>query len=143
MRAAAIMAPPRARNWQSQRVTPRSGAPGTGFHPEPAHRGQTSAAVFILPVIRLCTRTRLRRNSKAFPLCAHPVESGGGLWRTEENCRSSDHRIVGSQIARSQNRRSEAKHFALTSHSPITTQRFALGVKSGNWHVFPIDNPAA
>jgi DNA replication protein DnaC len=42
------MAPPRARNWQSQRVTPRSGAPGTGFHPEPAHRGQTSAAVFII-----------------------------------------------------------------------------------------------
>src|SRR6202043_3798784 len=48
MRAAAIMAPPRARNRQSQRVTPRSGAPGTGFHPEPAHRGQTSAAVFII-----------------------------------------------------------------------------------------------
>src|SRR5208282_5688118 len=60
MRAAAIKAPPRACNWQSQRVTPRSGAPGTGFHPEPAHRGQTSAAVFIVYLnclFRLCIST--------------------------------------------------------------------------------------
>jgi hypothetical protein len=89
MRAAAIMTPPRARNWQSQRVTPRSGAPGTGFHPEPAHSGQTSAAVFIIvydyTLIRLCTQTRLRGNSKPFPPCVHPVESGGGLWRTVGN----------------------------------------------------------
>jgi hypothetical protein len=48
IRAAAIMAPPRARNRQSHRVTPPSGFPGTGFHPEPAHRGQTSAAVFMI-----------------------------------------------------------------------------------------------
>jgi len=46
--AAAIMAPPRARSWQSQRVTPPSGVPGTGFHPDPAHRGQISAAVFMI-----------------------------------------------------------------------------------------------
>jgi hypothetical protein len=48
MRAAAMRAPPRARNWQSQRVTPPSGASGTGFHPVPEHNGQTSAAVFII-----------------------------------------------------------------------------------------------
>jgi hypothetical protein len=47
MRADEISVPPRARNWQSQRVTPRSGAPGTGFHPDPAQFGQTSASVFI------------------------------------------------------------------------------------------------
>src|SRR5882762_5084593 len=47
MRAAATIASERARNWQSQRVTPRSGALGTTLHPEPAHRGQTSFATFI------------------------------------------------------------------------------------------------
>jgi hypothetical protein len=78
------MAPPRARSWQSQRVTPPSGVPETGFHPEPAHKGQTSAAVFMIVYLRLCARTGLYRNSKPFPLCAHPVESGGGLWRIAE-----------------------------------------------------------
>jgi hypothetical protein len=57
------MAPPRARNWQSQRTTPRSRIPGTVFHPEPAQTGQTSDAVFIIYyiidyvscVLKLCT----------------------------------------------------------------------------------------
>src|SRR5580658_65953 len=48
MRAAAIIAPPRACIWQLQRVTPRSGASGTGFHPDPAHMGQTWATDFII-----------------------------------------------------------------------------------------------
>jgi hypothetical protein len=48
IRAAAVKAPPRARDWQSQRVTPPSGVPETVFHPEPAHSGQTSAAVFMI-----------------------------------------------------------------------------------------------
>src|ERR1700677_2660574 len=54
MRAAAIMALPRACIWQLQRVTPRSGVPGTGFHPDPAHKGQTSAPVFIVSDAIIC-----------------------------------------------------------------------------------------
>src|SRR5271170_3077641 len=113
MRAAAIKAPPRACNWQSQRVTPRSGAPGTDFHPEPAHIEQTSAAVFTLYldcVIRLCTRTCLCRNSKPFALCVHPVESGGGLWRSGEKRGKSRRRA----------RTRTGQNLALSTHILIT-----------------------
>ena len=136
MRAAAIKAPPRACNWQSQRVTPRSGAPGTGFHPEPAHRGQTSAAVFILYsdyVFKLCTRTGLGRNSKPFALCVHPVESGGGLWRTVEK--------RGKPRCSRRQETNKIWHFRLISRL-LRMQPFVSGVKTGYWHVFPIDNPA-
>jgi hypothetical protein len=54
----------------------------------PAHSGQTSAAVFIMlstvVLVQLCTRSRPRRKAKPVPNCAHPVESGGGLWRIVE-----------------------------------------------------------
>src|ERR1700677_2847799 len=53
IRAAAIKAPPRACKRQSQRVTPRSGPPGTGFHPEPAQVGQISVATFIIGYLSL------------------------------------------------------------------------------------------
>jgi hypothetical protein len=116
-------------------VTPPSGAPGTGFHPEPAHTGQTSAAVFMIVYFRLCTRTRLRRNSKLFPLCAHPVETCSELWRTVEKRRKLPCR--GAQIKRD-------KHWHFRLILPLLpAQPFASGAKTGNWHVFPIDNPVA
>src|ERR1035438_8775856 len=70
IRAAEINAPPRARIWQSQRVTPPSGASATTFHPEPAHSGQASTAVFIASILYLNfapeparAATRKRRSS--------------------------------------------------------------------------------
>jgi hypothetical protein len=138
MRAAAIKALPRARNWQSQRVTPRSAAT-TAFHPEPPHSGQTSTAVFIILslilYLELCTRTGLRRNRKPFPLCAHPVQSGAELWRIAEK---QENRCAEFTIQ--VRRRGFRQCFRLIPRL-LPAQPLASVVKTGNWHVFPIDNP--
>jgi hypothetical protein len=55
---------------------------------------------------------------------------------------SQNRRIANRPIAKSQIR-SEALGAYVSFSNHYTTQRFALGVKSGNWHVFPIDNPTA
>src|SRR5271165_2284651 len=106
MRAAVISNWPRARNWQSQRVTRRSfGLPAwaraaTVFHPVPSQRGQTSAGALItwgpsvfepaifeliifkrILLFRLCTRIQLPRKPETLPACVHPVKEDGGLWR--------------------------------------------------------------
>lgn len=36
-----------------------------------------------------------------------------------------------------------SSNLALSSHAQSDTREFVLGSKSGNWHVFPIDNPMA
>jgi hypothetical protein len=82
--------------------------------------------------IQLCTRSRLRRKTKPVSGCVLPVESSDGLWRSEENCRAAaDRRQKASKIWR----------FRLISPW-LRMQPFVSGVKTGYWHVFPIDNPA-
>ncbi|MGA9417293.1 MAG: hypothetical protein WBV60_21570, partial [Terriglobales bacterium] len=68
------------------RVTPPSGVPGTVFHPEPAHSGQTSAAVFMI----VCFVLYL--DSAPEPLCAatrNRFLSVHILWRAPVGCGES------------------------------------------------------
>jgi len=85
IRAAAIRESVRARNWQSQRVTPRSGVPVTVFHPDPAHRGQTSVVDFMISIHPLCNGTSVGCNLNRNAFCVLPVQTRQGLWRSVEN----------------------------------------------------------
>src|SRR5579862_5193697 len=80
IRAAAIRDPARARIWQSQRVTPRSADPETVLHPEPAHKGQTSVADFMIVYLdcappRPSTATR-KRPPPVYFLCRAGIGCG-------------------------------------------------------------------
>jgi hypothetical protein len=65
------------------------------------------------------------------------VESGGGLWRIRivENQRSEE-----NLAADRGQEPDKIWHFRLIS-SLLRMQPFVSGVKTGYWHVFPIDNP--
>src|SRR5208282_3862368 len=93
-------------------------------------------------VLKLCTRTCLRCNSKPVPfcahLCAHPVETSGGLWRTVEK--------RGKLPRRKFRRRSQtgSEHEpALSSHSSITTHgRSPKLSKPATGTCFPLTIPS-
>jgi hypothetical protein len=121
-------------------MTPCSGAPGTGFHPEPAHKGQTSTAVFISII-----QSVIKYESKNYvinfaPNLPFPQPESVALLCT--SCGDQRRIVQNRQIRReSDSRKILATAVAILHFAHLASISRPVGVKSSNWHVFAIDNP--